>query len=439
MNDWMTSVADIPGDADDDLPEISPELVLVDPELARIVRERQPDGGRRALIPTLRLVPAVDEPAPIVPRATTFDEPQFELEPVLPSDAGVPPDMASEGLPEGLRTPEPSPLVRDVAEESRALVPALPRVVDAEPARIVEPLTAEPTRASPAAPEPTSLVSPADAPPPSTSPHLLPAAMPHPIARPERSHRSAGSSERPRRGRSWLAFVAAVAAASLMTLGILNLSDGSSSSAPETTAALSGGPSSDRSAAEGKGATQNDAATRPKTASTPKVASKAKAASKPKTASKAKVTETPKAPAKAKVTAKPETASTGAATTKPKAATKPTGTTKPKTKPAATAPSAKAVSTPKAQPATPKPAVEPRRFAWAPVDGAVSYHVELFRGADRVLAKETTEPILELGSTWRYDGKTVQLTPGSYRWYVWPVTKSGRATQAVVQAKLDIP
>ena len=39
MNDLMRSVADIPGDADDDLPEISPELVLVDPELARLVRE----------------------------------------------------------------------------------------------------------------------------------------------------------------------------------------------------------------------------------------------------------------------------------------------------------------------------------------------------------------------------------------------------------------
>ena len=35
----MRSVADIPGDADDDLPEISPELVLVDPELARRMRE----------------------------------------------------------------------------------------------------------------------------------------------------------------------------------------------------------------------------------------------------------------------------------------------------------------------------------------------------------------------------------------------------------------
>ena len=50
------------------------------------------------------------------------------------------------------------------------------------------------------------------------------------------------------------------------------------------------------------------------------------------------------------------------------------------------------------------PAAEPRRFAWAPVDGAVAYHVELFKGSDRVLAKETKEPILELGPSWRYEG-----------------------------------
>ena len=44
MNDWMRSVADIPpgDDEDDDLAGISPELVLVDPDLARLVRERGP-------------------------------------------------------------------------------------------------------------------------------------------------------------------------------------------------------------------------------------------------------------------------------------------------------------------------------------------------------------------------------------------------------------
>ena len=56
-----------------------------------------------------------------------------------------------------------------------------------------------------------------------------------------------------------------------------------------------------------------------------------------------------------------------------------------------------------------------------------------------MLAKETKEPILELGPTWRFEGRVVHLTPGEYRWYVWPVTKTGRAAQAVVQAKLSVP
>ena len=51
-------------------------------------------------------------------------------------------------------------------------------------------------------------------------------------------------------------------------------------------------------------------------------------------------------------------------------------------------------------PAPPRAAAEPRRFAWAPVDGATRYHVELFRGSDRVLARETVRPTLELGTSW---------------------------------------
>ena len=56
-----------------------------------------------------------------------------------------------------------------------------------------------------------------------------------------------------------------------------------------------------------------------------------------------------------------------------------------------------------------------------------------------MLAKETTEPVLEIGQSWRYEGRTNRLTPGSYRWYVWPITKNGRSTRAVVQATLDVP
>ena len=87
----------------------------------------------------------------------------------------------------------------------------------------------------------------------------------------------------------------------------------------------------------------------------------------------------------------------------------------------------------------PRAEAEPRRFAWAPVDGATRYHVELFRGSERVLARETVRPTLELGTSWRHEGRVVRLTPGQYRWYVWPVTSGGRATKAIVQARLAIP
>jgi len=428
MNDWMTSVADIPGDADDDLPEISPELVLVDPELARIMRERQPAVGRAAIVPTLRLLPAVDDgEAPIVPRASPADEaPASERVPVDEVVAAA--EHTTDRPRDAGTTPGPSALAHDGVEESTALVPAAPRVVEAEPARVVAPPAEEPAvrTATPAPAAATEVVSAvAETSPPAGQ--ALPAAMPHPIARPERERpqRPSRRGASKRRGRGALAFVAAVAAASVATLGILNLSGGSSST-PKTTAALSGGPSSGAgAAAKAKTATRKDAA-KPKLVPKPKATAKAKVVAKPKAVPK------PKATAKPKVVAKPKTTSTPTATTKPKPKT---------TSPKATTsgPPAKPASKAKAQPASPKPALEPRRFAWAPVDGATSYHVELFRGADRVLAKETTQPILELGPSWRYEGKTVQLTPGSYRWYVWPVTKSGRATQAVVQAKLDIP
>jgi hypothetical protein len=84
-------------------------------------------------------------------------------------------------------------------------------------------------------------------------------------------------------------------------------------------------------------------------------------------------------------------------------------------------------------------AAQPRRFAWAPVGGAVGYRFELFRGDKQVLEVRTTQPAYELASRWRHAGKTETLASGDYRWYVWPVFSDGPAAQAVVQAKLSIP
>ena len=174
-----------------------------------------------------------------------------------------------------------------------------------------------------------------------------------------------------------------------------------------------------------------------------KAVSKAKAAAKAKAqaAAKARAQAAAQAKARAEAAAKAKAAADAAVRAKAvKAkASKAANARAAKAKAAAKAKTAAKAKAAKTTPGSATAAAEPRRFAWAPVEGAVAYHVELFRGADRVLAKETKEPILELGSTWRFEGRLVHLTPGSYRWYVWPVTKTGRATEAVVQAKLSIP
>ena len=90
---------------------------------------------------------------------------------------------------------------------------------------------------------------------------------------------------------------------------------------------------------------------------------------------------------------------------------------------------------------TPPPAAttEAKRFAWAPVNGAVGYRFELFRGSKQVLEVRTKTPAYELPGQWEYAGRTETLTKGDYRWYVWPVRPSGPAAVAVVQARLSVP
>jgi hypothetical protein len=122
--------------------------------------------------------------------------------------------------------------------------------------------------------------------------------------------------------------------------------------------------------------------------------------------------------------------------------TQPRATKKPASKPSGapvlrSAPS-KAKETTKPA-ATPASTPEPRRFAWAPVDGAVGYRFELFRGDEQVLEVRTKTPAYELETSWRHAGKTERLSPGGYKWYVWPVFSSGPAAAAVVQAKLSVP
>jgi hypothetical protein len=427
MNESMRSVADIPGDdVEDDLSGISPELVLIDPELARLVRERQVDeASLTARRSTLRLVEGGSAEPAIVPRAV-------ETAPPLPAAPTT--ETVTSSVPAPVVEP-PREEVAPVAFSASTPVVAEP-VVDVLPVpvpvhapepgvvarRVIE---AEPARAVPApdveAPAPLVPDRLADVTVPPAQPTPGFSTMPHPVARPATQRRARASAGRRKRGRARgiLAFLVAVAVASAAVLGITRLTAGSSE-----------GPS-------GKGATAAVGA--------PPVA--AKSGGKTKAASSGKQTAVKKQP----VRSKPKPAATKPAATQKrsgaKTSTKPktTATAKPKTqasvkpKPKTTTARPKAAATPpKKAAAAPAPA-ETRRFAWAPVDGAVGYHVELFKGADRVLEKETTEPVLELGPSWRYAGRETRLTPGSYRWYVWPVTKSGRSTEAVVQATLDVP
>lgn len=80
-----------------------------------------------------------------------------------------------------------------------------------------------------------------------------------------------------------------------------------------------------------------------------------------------------------------------------------------------------------------------RTFAWAPVQNARAYEVQIFRGPRLVLVSRTKQPRLTLRPAWRYQGVSFKITPGAYRWYVWTVDAGGaKARKPVVQAKLMI-
>jgi hypothetical protein len=79
-----------------------------------------------------------------------------------------------------------------------------------------------------------------------------------------------------------------------------------------------------------------------------------------------------------------------------------------------------------------------RRFAWAPVAAAEQYDFELFQGPNLVYSAQTTRPQLAVPARWELRGRARSLTPGEYRWYVWPVVSGRRALTAVVQARLTV-
>lgn len=214
------------------------------------------------------------------------------------------------------------------------------------------------------------------------------------------------------------AFAAGAAVATVVTVGVISeLGEGPASQADDP------GTVPPRSAIAAPGAPDGASTAAPKPKAGPKSraggASSGAAPGTKKRSTKAGRAATPKQPSSKRAGAAKQ-AGTSRRATKPAATQKRAAKSKQTTKPAA-------------------PAAEPRRFAWAPVEGAVAYRVELFRESKQVFTAKTKDPFYELAVSWRHRGQAERLTPGSYRWYVWPVLRSGAADKAVVQAKLSIP
>ena len=82
-----------------------------------------------------------------------------------------------------------------------------------------------------------------------------------------------------------------------------------------------------------------------------------------------------------------------------------------------------------------------RDFAWAPVTGATAYDVEIRRDDAIVYSTRTTAPHVRVPAQWTRGAQTFALTPGTYRWYVWPVKRSGtgaRRSPAVVATTFEV-
>jgi hypothetical protein len=63
---------------------------------------------------------------------------------------------------------------------------------------------------------------------------------------------------------------------------------------------------------------------------------------------------------------------------------------------------------------------KPPKLAWLRNGEAAYYNVQVFRGAAKILSTWPSKPTLQLKRRWKYQGRTYTLTPGTYRWYVWP-------------------
>jgi hypothetical protein len=62
----------------------------------------------------------------------------------------------------------------------------------------------------------------------------------------------------------------------------------------------------------------------------------------------------------------------------------------------------------------------PPVLRWSAVPKASYYNVQLFRDGKKILTLWPTDSTLRVPSAWTFAGTAFRLTPGVYRWYVWP-------------------
>jgi len=61
----------------------------------------------------------------------------------------------------------------------------------------------------------------------------------------------------------------------------------------------------------------------------------------------------------------------------------------------------------------------PPLLVWTRVSGADYYNLQLVRGK-KILSVWPRRPGFRLARSWTFKGKRYHLSPGTYRWYVWP-------------------
>jgi len=133
-----------------------------------------------------------------------------------------------------------------------------------------------------------------------------------------------------------------------------------------------------------------------------------------------------------------QTQSVSAALSPPKATiTEPERTTPTPVKPAKPAGTSTTPTTSAPSHAT---AVPGQTFVWVAAPDAAAYEFQLFQGGERVYRARVQEARLELPGRWRQDGRPHALFPGSYRWYVWMISKRTKQQSAkpTVSAKLVV-